>query len=135
MGAGIREGQGRKGTEEGWRDKRRWSQGGRGKIEKHRRTLFQPRLQVAMHPENMLRDHSVPLLVDVVRYDEEEIESREKRIGKGDVSMRIFVDVVLHEHDERKRISTLLLEGKERRRPWKGEARRIANRRKQRTCP
>ena len=48
-----------------------------------------------MHSKNVFRDHPVPLLVDVVRHHEEKIESREKRVGKSDISMRILVNVVL----------------------------------------
>lgn len=58
-------------------------------------TLLESRLDVAMHPQDVLRDEAVSLLVDVVGHDEEEIESREERVGEGDVLVGILVDVVL----------------------------------------
>jgi hypothetical protein len=48
-----------------------------------------------MHPQHMLRDHPVPLLVRIVRNDKQEIETREKRVGEGNVPVWVFVDVVL----------------------------------------
>lgn len=60
-------------------------------------TFFDSWLKVSMHSKDVFRDHPVPLLVDVVRHDEEKIESGEKGVGKSDVSMRILVNVVLCE--------------------------------------
>ena len=60
-----------------------------------RSTLFDTRLEVSVHPQNMLRDLSITLLVRVVRDDKQEIETGQERIGQGNVSVRIFVYVVL----------------------------------------
>lgn len=62
---------------------------------RRRRTLLETRLDVAMHAEDVLGDESIPLLVDVVGNDEEEIETTEEGIGEGDVLVRVLVDVVL----------------------------------------
>jgi hypothetical protein len=43
----------------------------------------------------MLGDLSVSLLVGVVGDDKEKIETREKRVGKSNVPVRIFVNIVL----------------------------------------
>lgn len=48
-----------------------------------------------MHAKDMLGDHSISLLVAVVCDNEEQVETRKKRVGQGDVAMRVFVDIVL----------------------------------------
>lgn len=50
-----------------------------------------------MHPQHVLRDHSVTLLVRVVRDDEEQIESGQERVGQSDIAVGIFVNVVLRD--------------------------------------
>lgn len=62
---------------------------------KWRLTLLYSRLDVSVHPQHMLRDHPVPLLVRIVRDHKQEIETREERVGEGNVPVWVFVDVVL----------------------------------------
>ena len=59
------------------------------------RTFFHTRLQVPMHPQHMLRYHPVPLLIHIVRYHKQQIETGQERIRQSDVSMRVFMHVVL----------------------------------------
>lgn len=58
-------------------------------------TLLDSRLKVSVHPEHVLRDHPVALLVHVVRHDEQQIESRQQRVGEGNVAVRVLVHIVL----------------------------------------
>ena len=48
-----------------------------------------------MHPQDMLRDLPVSLFIRVVCHHEEKIETGQKGIRKGDVPMRVFVDIIL----------------------------------------
>ena len=59
------------------------------------RTFFESRLHVSVHPQDVLRDESVSLVVDVVGDDEKEVETGEERVGEGDVLVRVLVHVVL----------------------------------------
>jgi len=43
----------------------------------------------------MFRDLSVSLLVRIIRDDKEQIETRQQRVGQSDVSVWVFMDIVL----------------------------------------
>jgi hypothetical protein len=43
----------------------------------------------------MLRDLSVSLLVRIISDDKEQIETGQERIGQSDISVGVFVDIVL----------------------------------------
>ena len=60
-----------------------------------RLTLFYPWLQVSMHSKDMLRNHSIPLFVCVIRDHKEQIETREKRIWERNIPMGVFMHVIL----------------------------------------
>jgi hypothetical protein len=48
-----------------------------------------------VHPQDVVGDLSVSLFINVVSYDEEQIETRQERVGEGDVLVWIFVNIVL----------------------------------------
>jgi hypothetical protein len=48
-----------------------------------------------VHPQNMFRDLSVSLLVRIIGDDKEQIETGQQRVGQSDISVRVFVDIVL----------------------------------------
>jgi hypothetical protein len=60
-----------------------------------RLTFFNSWLEVSVHPQNMLRNLSVSLLIRIVSDDKEQIETRQQRVGQSDISVWIFVDIVL----------------------------------------
>jgi hypothetical protein len=43
----------------------------------------------------MLRDLAVSLLIRVISDDKEQIETGQQRVGQSDISVRVFVDIVL----------------------------------------
>ena len=57
--------------------------------------FFSAGLAIAVHTEDMLRDLAIAEVVNVVRDYEEEIETGEKGVWKGDVTMWVFVGVIL----------------------------------------
>lgn len=59
------------------------------------RALLYARLKVAVEAEHVVRDQAIALFVDVVRYDEEQVETREQGVRKRDILMRVLVYVVL----------------------------------------
>ena len=50
-----------------------------------------------MHPEDMISDHAISYFFHIVCDDEEQVKPRKKRVRKGDILVRIFVNVVLKE--------------------------------------
>jgi len=64
-----------------------------------------------VHAQDVLRDHPVALLVDVVCDDKEQVETREERVGQRDVAMRVLVDVVLREGEGKEATSATAEQG------------------------
>ena len=60
-----------------------------------RRPLFDAGLKISVHAKDVIRNASVPLFLDVVCHNEEQVETGKKGIGERDVLVRVFVDVVL----------------------------------------
>lgn len=60
-------------------------------------TFLDTRLEVPMHPQDVLRDGPVPLFVGIVGDDKQQIETGQQRIRQGNVPMRILVHVVLQD--------------------------------------
>ncbi len=56
-----------------------------------------PGRRVAVHAQDVLRHQAVPGVLDVVGHDEEQIETRQQRVGQGDVLVGVLVGVVLAE--------------------------------------
>ena len=48
-----------------------------------------------MHPKDVFRDLPIPLLIRVIRHDEEKIETRKEGIREGDVLVGILVYIIL----------------------------------------
>lgn len=65
------------------------------RVVEERRAFFNARGEVAVHAEDVICNHSIVFFVHVVRDNEKKIETREKRIRKRDVLVRIFVNIVL----------------------------------------
>jgi hypothetical protein len=59
------------------------------------RPFFDARGEVPVHAEDVICDHSVMFFIHIVRDNEKKIETGEKRIGKCDVLVRVFVNIVL----------------------------------------
>ena len=59
------------------------------------RPFFDARGEIAVHAENVICDHPVVFFIHVVRDNEKKIETREKRIRKRNVLVRVFVNIVL----------------------------------------
>jgi hypothetical protein len=58
-------------------------------------TLLDTWLEVPVHPQDVLRDHPVTLLVRVVGDDEQQVETGQQRVWQCDVSVGVLVYVVL----------------------------------------
>lgn len=48
-----------------------------------------------MHPQDVLRDHAITLLVRVVGDNKQQVETGQQRVWQGDVSVGVLVYVVL----------------------------------------
>lgn len=48
-----------------------------------------------MHAEDMISNQAIACFFDVIGNDEKQIETRQQRVGKGNIFMRVLVDIVL----------------------------------------
>ena len=60
-----------------------------------RHTRGLARLNVAMHTQDMLGNHAVAFLVNVVRNDKQQVETRQQRVWQRNIPARFLVHVVL----------------------------------------
>ena len=60
-----------------------------------RHTRWLARLNVAMHTQDMLGNHAVAFLVNVVCNDKEQVETRQQRVWQRNIPARFLVHVVL----------------------------------------
>lgn len=58
-------------------------------------TFLDTRLQIHVHSQHVFTDRTIPLLVGVIGNDKQQIETREQRIRQRNVSMRVFMHIVL----------------------------------------
>lgn len=58
-------------------------------------TFLDTRLQIHVHSQHVFTDRTIPLLVGVVRNNKQQIETREQRIRQRNVSVWVFMHIVL----------------------------------------
>lgn len=63
-----------------------------------RPTFLRTRLNVSVHPQNVLGNHTISLFVGVVGYNKEQIETGEQRVWKSNVPVGILVHIILDSH-------------------------------------
>lgn len=63
-----------------------------------RPTFLRTGLDVPVHPQNVLGNHTISLFVGIIGYDKEQIETGEQRVRKGNVPVGILVHIVLDSH-------------------------------------
>jgi hypothetical protein len=68
---------------------------GLSQIIMRRSTFLHAWRKITMMPKNVVCYSPVPGLVYVIGHDEQKIETRKQRIWERDISMRIFMNVVL----------------------------------------
>lgn len=68
---------------------------GLSRIVEDGRAFLNSRGKVAVHTEDVICDHPVVFFVHVVRDDKKKIETGEEGIGKCDIPVGIFVDIIL----------------------------------------